>query len=105
MESSDDSTARFQFQRLSLVRGYGNGSSGRGFASFTYAPGANVSKPDMTLPAGKALGLRGNDLVFVDARQTISAILPLTDPIAPELKAAPDVMPSDPDCSGRCEPR
>ena len=68
MRCSDGATATFQFQRLSLVRGYGTGSSSRGSMSFTYGLSANESEPYLKLPPGKVLRLGGKDLVLVDAR-------------------------------------
>lgn len=82
MRCSDGTTATFQFQRLSLVRGYGTGNSSRGSMSFTYGLSANESKPYLKLPPGKALRLGGNDLVLVGLRQPVPANLPVTGPIA-----------------------
>ncbi|MEK7816128.1 MAG: ABC transporter substrate-binding protein [Pseudomonadota bacterium] len=92
MRCSDGATATFQFQRLSLVRGYGAGSSSRGSMSFTYGLSANESGPYLKLPPGKALRLDGKDLVLVDVRQPVPANLPVTGPIAPAPEAAPDVL-------------
>ena len=83
MRCSDGATATFQFQRRSLVRGYGSGSSSRGSMSFTYGLSANESEPYLKLPPGKTLRLGGKDLVLVDLRQPVPALLPVTDPIAP----------------------
>ncbi len=92
MGCSDGATATFQFQRLSLMRGYGTGNSSRGSMSFTYGLSANESEPYLKLPPGKALRLGGKDLVLVEVRQPVPANLPVTGPIAPAPKAAPDVL-------------
>ena len=68
LECSDNSTATIQFQRLSILRGFGTGSSSRGSMSFTYGLSAIDSEPYMKLPPGKALMLDGKKLVLVDVR-------------------------------------
>jgi hypothetical protein len=83
LECSDSSTATIQFQRLSILRGYGTGSSSRGSMSFTYGLSAIESEPYLKLPPGKALVLDGKNLVLVDARQLDPAILPVTGTITP----------------------
>jgi phospholipid transport system substrate-binding protein len=88
MRCSDGATSTFQFQRLSLVRGYGTGSTSRGSMSFTYGLSANESAPYLKLPAGKALRLVGKELVLVDIRQPG----PVTGPIGPALEISPDVL-------------
>jgi len=56
---SDSATATIKFQRLSILRGYGTGSSSRGPMSFTYGLSANESKPYLKLPHGqRAQGAR-----------------------------------------------
>ncbi len=70
MRCSDGTTGAFQFHRLSLLRGYGTGSSSRGSISFTYGLSANESGPYLKLPAGKALRL-GGDLMLVDVAQPV----------------------------------
>lgn len=92
MRCSDGVTATFQFQRLSLVRGYGTGNSSRGSMSFTYGLSANESEPYLKLPPGKVLRLGGKDLVLVDAMQPAAANLPVMGPIAPAPEAAPDML-------------
>jgi hypothetical protein len=93
LRCSDNATATIQFQRLSILRGYGTGSSSRGQMSFTYGLSANESEPYLKLPPGKALRLVGKDLVLVDVIQLVPAILPVTGPISPALEGAPDVFP------------
>jgi hypothetical protein len=66
MRCSDGATATFQFQRLSLLRGYGTGSSSRGSLSFTYGLTANESGPYLKLPQGKALRVGGKNIVLED---------------------------------------
>jgi len=68
LECSDSSTATIQFQRLSILRGYGTGSSSRGSMSFTYGLSAVESEPYLKLPPGRALMLDGKNLVLVDVR-------------------------------------
>ena len=52
LRCSDGATAAFQFQRLSLRRGYGAGTSGSAL-SFTYGLTAEESAPYLKLPCGK----------------------------------------------------
>jgi len=88
MQCSDGATATFQFQRLSLVRGYGTGSTTRGPMSFTYGLTAGESEPYLKLPPGKILKLEGKVLVLADGMQAVGGT------IAPAGKttAAPDVL-------------
>jgi phospholipid transport system substrate-binding protein len=74
LRCSDGATATLQFKRLSLVRGYGSGSSSRGALSFTYGLGAEESAPYLALPPGKALARGGSDLVLVDVSPPSIAI-------------------------------
>jgi phospholipid transport system substrate-binding protein len=67
LRCSDGAIATLQFKRLSLVRGYGSGSSNQGALSFTYGLSAEESGPFLTLPPGKALARSGSDLKLVDA--------------------------------------
>ena len=83
LQCSDSATATIKFQRLNIFRGYGTGSSSRGQMSFTYGLSANESEPDPKLPPGKELRLHGKDLVLVDVRQLVPAILPVAGPISP----------------------
>jgi hypothetical protein len=66
LRCSDGKTATFQFQRLSLRRGYGAGTSGNAL-SFTYGLTAEESAPYLKLPAGKELKGDGNHLTLVAA--------------------------------------
>ena len=67
LKCSDGASAEFRFQRLSLMRGYGTGASGRSALSFTYGLSAEESAPYLELPAGKELRREGNDLELVAA--------------------------------------
>ena len=51
----------FWFQRLSLMRGDGAGSSSRSALSFTYGLSAEESAAYLKLPAGKELRRDGSD--------------------------------------------
>jgi Protein of unknown function (DUF3562) len=66
LRCSNGATAAFQFQRLSLRRGYGAGTSGSAL-SFTYGLTAEESAPYLNLPAGKELRREGNDIQLVAA--------------------------------------
>lgn len=66
LRCSDGSAAAFQFQRLSLKRGYGAGTSGSAL-SFTYGLTAEESAPYLKLPAGKELRPGGGSLELVAA--------------------------------------
>ena len=74
LRCSDGASATLQFKRLSLVRGYGSGSSSRGALSFTYGLSAEESAPYLALPAGKALARGGSALKLVDASLPSTAI-------------------------------
>jgi hypothetical protein len=64
---SEGTSATFRFQRLSLMRGYGAGSSSRSALSFTYGLSAEDSAPYLTLPPGKELRRDGDNLELVAA--------------------------------------
>lgn len=66
LRCSDGAAAAFQFQRLSLRRGYGTGTSGSAL-SFTYGLTAEESAPYLKLPAGKELRPGGGSLELVAA--------------------------------------
>jgi hypothetical protein len=89
MLCSDNVTATIQFKRLTILRGYGTGSTSRGPMSFTYGLNAHESEPYLLLPPGKELRQDGKDLVLVDT----PAILPVTVPVSTAPEAAPDVLP------------
>ena len=93
MLCSDNVTATIQFKRLTILRGYGTGSTSRGPMSFTYGLNAHESEPYLLLPPGKELRQDGKDLVLVDIMQPAPAILPLTDTISPAPEGASDVLP------------
>ncbi len=66
LRCSDGTTATFQFQRLSVFRGYGSGKYSRGSMSFTYGLTAEESEPYLKLPLGKTLGRNGQELQLVN---------------------------------------
>ena len=68
MRCSDGITASFQFQRLSITRGYGTGSSSRGALSFTYGLSSSESGRYLRLPPGKMLSLGDMALELVDLK-------------------------------------
>ena len=94
LRCSDGTTATLRFKRLSLVRGYGTGSSSRGALSFTYGLSTEESGPFLTLPAGKALALGGSDLALVNIARPRPASLAPAGPAAPDalLSAATRVV-------------
>lgn len=65
MSCSDGTAMTFQFQRLSVLRGYGIGSGSRGAMSFTYGLTAEEAGPYLALPAGKKLTTSGLELKLV----------------------------------------
>jgi hypothetical protein len=67
LRCSDGASATFEFQRLSLRRGYGAGKSNRGALSFTYGLNAEESAPYLKLPPGRALSQDGTNLQLVAA--------------------------------------
>jgi len=67
LRCSDGASATFEFERLSLRRGYGTGKSSRGALSFTYGLSAEESAPYLKLPPGKALSQDGSNLQLVGA--------------------------------------
>ncbi len=66
MLCSDGASATFQFQRLSVLRGYGSGRFSRGGMSFAYGLNAEEAAPYLTLPAGKKLAYDGTELKLAD---------------------------------------
>ena len=77
LHCSDSATATIKFKRLSIFRGYGTGISSRGTMSFTYGINAKDSKPYLKLPSGTALRLDGKDLVLVDVKHMVPAVIPV----------------------------
>ncbi len=67
LRCSDGARATFEFQRLSLRRGYGAGASSRGALSFTYGLTAEQSASYLKLPAGQSLAGEGDSLQLVTA--------------------------------------
>ena len=66
LKCTDGASAAFWFQPLTLMRGYGAGSSGRAL-SFTYGLSAADSAPYLELPPGKELRGEGERLELVVA--------------------------------------
>ena len=66
LKCSDGARAAFWFQPLTLMRGYGAGSSGRAL-SFTYGLSAEDSAPYLQVPAGKELRRERGGLELVGA--------------------------------------
>ena len=66
MHCSDGTAATFNFQRLSVFRGYGVGRFGLGSMSFAYGFTAEEAGPYLTLPEGKTLTRNGTELKLVD---------------------------------------
>jgi hypothetical protein len=66
MQCTDGTTATFRFQRLSVLRGHGVGSSSRGSMSFTYGLTAAQSASYLKLPPGKKLVHSANKLALAD---------------------------------------
>ena len=67
LRCSDGTSAAFGFRRLTMMRGYGAGSSSGSALSFTYGLSAEESAPYLKLPAGKELSGDGKDLKLVAA--------------------------------------
>jgi len=63
---SDGTTATFRFQRLSVFRGYGVASFGRGSMSFAYGLSPEEAGPYLKLPEGKKLMHNGTELALID---------------------------------------
>jgi hypothetical protein len=66
MHCSDGTSMTFQFQRLSVLRGYGVGSGSRGTMSFAYGLTADEAGPYLKLPEGKKLTPDGTELKLVN---------------------------------------
>lgn len=66
MHCSDGTAATFNFQRLSVFRGYGAGSFSRGSMFFAYGLNAEEAEPYLKLPEGKTLTRDGTELKLVD---------------------------------------
>jgi hypothetical protein len=65
LRCSDGAGATFRFDRLSMMRGHGNGTFTRGPMSFTYGLSAEDSRPYLQLPTGKRLVYNGATLELV----------------------------------------
>jgi hypothetical protein len=65
LRCTDGASATFRFDRMTILRGHGNGTFTRGPMSFTYGLTAEESKPYLKLPAGKRLARNGATLELV----------------------------------------
>ena len=65
LRCSDSATASFSFQRLSVFRGHGGGTTSRGPMSFAYGFSPVEAVPYLKPPAGKKLAHNGTELVLV----------------------------------------
>jgi hypothetical protein len=66
LDCSDGSSAKFTFQRMSVLRGHGVGSHTRGALRFAYGLSAEEAGPYLDLPQGKKLISDGNGLKLAD---------------------------------------
>jgi len=66
LRCTDGTASTFKFERLTLRRGYGGGSFGRGAMNFSYGLSADEAKPYLKLPKGKKLVHNGKELALVD---------------------------------------
>jgi hypothetical protein len=66
LRCSDGTTATFNFQRLSVLRGYGGGNTSRGPLSFAYGLTHEEAAPYLKLPGGKRLWHNGTELALAD---------------------------------------
>lgn len=66
LHCSDGATATFHFKRLSVFRGHGVGSFGRGTMSFAYGIAHEEAGTYLKLPEGKKLTHNGTELALVD---------------------------------------
>ncbi|HXJ08715.1 MAG TPA: hypothetical protein VNH12_04350 [Burkholderiales bacterium] len=67
LRCTDGASATFRFDRLTILRGHGDGTFSRGPMSFTYGLTAEESLPYLKLPPGKRLGYNGTTLELVAA--------------------------------------
>lgn len=66
IQCNDGTAGTFQFQRLSLLRGYGMGSCSRGAVTFTYGLTPDEAGAYLKLPLGKKLKHNGRNVELVD---------------------------------------
>jgi hypothetical protein len=67
LRCSDGTRSTFKFQRLTLRKGHGAGTFGRGSMSFSYGLTVEEARPYLTLPDGKQLRHNGSELELVGA--------------------------------------
>jgi len=66
LHCTDGTTSTFHFKRLSIKRGYGEGSTNRGPMSFAYGLSVDEARPHLNLPDSKKLEHNGTELELVD---------------------------------------
>ena len=66
LKCSDNTSAPFQFKRLSVYRGYGVASFSRGDMSFTYGIKPEDAATYLKLPRNKKLEHNGTEIALVD---------------------------------------
>ena len=66
LNCNDGVSGTFSFQRLTVFRGYGAGTTSRGKMSFAYGLAAAQAAPYLKLPEGKKLAGSGTRLALVD---------------------------------------
>ena len=65
LRCNDGAGATFRFDRMTILRGHGEGIFSRGPMTFTYGLSAEESRPYLRLPPGKRLGHNGATLELV----------------------------------------
>jgi hypothetical protein len=68
LKCTDGTGSTFHFKRLTLRRGHGSGSFGKGSMNFTYGLTVEEARPYLKLPKGKKLAHNGKELELVDLR-------------------------------------
>ena len=66
LRCTDGKTSTFKFERMTIRRGHGTGSFGKGTMSFSYGLTADEAKPYLKLPKGKQLKHNGTELALVN---------------------------------------
>ena len=66
LKCSDNSTATFQFKRLTVYRGYGVASFSWGEMNFAYGFKPEEAAPYLRLPQNKKLARNGTEIALVD---------------------------------------
>ena len=66
LKCSDNTTAAFQFKRLTVYRGYGVASFSWGDMNFAYGFKPEEAAPYLNLPQNKKLAQKGTEIALVD---------------------------------------